>query len=183
MKRPLVLLLAGIGLMVAASLASGFGPAYNATPSIAKGFYWKLPVASTHEFARGDLACHHWSSPRWAAGRPGYPPDGIALCKRVALLAGDPIEVAHNGDAASLKVPDWAWPTAVRQQDSRGRALPDALSGLGTVPAGHLVLMGEHPHSLDDRYLGPTRRADVSSRLVPLWTWGGVEPLNTREIR
>lgn len=160
------------GMLTAASALSGVGPAFNATPSISKGFYWRTPVAAGDTLTHGDIVCHHWQRPGWTQGRADYPPDGIALCKRVALVAGEAVVVIEDAHGIRLEMPKQGESAYIRARDSHGRPMPNALAGLSAVPAGHVVLLGDHPNSLDDRYLGPTVRKRITSRLRPLWTWG-----------
>jgi type IV secretory pathway protease TraF len=55
--------------------------------------------------------------------------------------------------------------------DRRGAPLP-AWRACVALGAGEVFLLNPPPDSLDGRYFGPSRVADLVGRAEPLWTWG-----------
>ena len=89
------------------------------------------------------------------------------LIKRVVGVAGDTIEqsgaslrLCHSGECRELEV---------MVADSRGDVMLKA-NLPSVIPEGYVFLAGEHPLSLDSRYLGLWQLHSVRGRLVPVLT-------------
>lgn len=126
----------------------------NVSPSVPRGFYWVTAVPM--EVTSGMLvvlpvpvALRQWQT--------------MPLLKPVAAVAGEMI----CWDAGRLWVhgedygPDVPGVTAVWHPDP----------GCVPVPRATVFLASPVPRSLDGRYMGVTRIADLTARALPLWTW------------
>jgi conjugative transfer signal peptidase TraF len=136
---------------------------WNTTASAPLGFFRLRPSA--------DPAAGTWVVLRPPPGlgawlvAGGYVPAHVPLLKRVAATAGQRIcrfgtEVRIDGRTAAVAL----------AHDRRGRTLP-SWGGCRILGAGELLLLNAAPDSLDGRYFGPSRRADLLARAEPLWTW------------
>ena len=161
------LALAGLAL-ASIGFASLADPAprlvWNASASVPIGLYVVAGGAPQH----GDLvlAVPPPDVRRLAAER-GYLPEGVPLVKRIAAATGDLVCAADrtvfiNGVAVAT----------VLASDARRRPMPQ-WHGCVTLDADTvLLLLADVPTSFDGRYFGPSRRADLRGRLVPMWTFG-----------
>jgi conjugative transfer signal peptidase TraF len=135
---------------------------WNASASAPVGLYridFALP-------ARGDLVLVRppESVAELAANR-GYLPRNVPLVKRLAALPGEHVcafneAIIVNGEIVARRLPT----------DSQDRPLPwwDECRRLGRDEV--FLLGGDATGSFDSRYFGPVPAANVTGRLVPLWT-------------
>ena len=86
------------------------------------------------------------------------------LLKPVAAVAGDEVCVQER----TLWVAGTSYGPVYEEAD--GKSLPH-LEGCQTVPEAQVLLASAAPRSLDGRYFGLTRIADLTARAVPVWTW------------
>lgn len=96
------------------------------------------------------------------------PVDGERLIKRVVALAGDSVE-AHDGVL---------WVNGIAQAGQAGRVSFRA----GTVPAGHVFVMGDHrDNSFDSRYWGPLALGRVQGKAIRIaFSFDGIAPRTDR---
>ncbi len=143
--------------------------ALNTTASIPRGLYLsKLAQGSVLE--KGQAVCFAYRAPAWAANR-AYFEEGRRLCKFVAGLPGDRVEV--SGGVLTVFQPDESRPSTsadLSSTDSKGRPLPANALISGGIPPGQVLLLAPaNPNSLDSRYLGLIPREQVSHLIWPLW--------------
>ena len=132
---------------------------WNRTASAPEGLYW----LRNEPFTRGRwVVLSARSGPaKWAEAR-GYVGKDWPLLKQVSGVAGDKIcrnesTVFINGEPVATAL----------LHDQNGRALP-AWDGCVTLKNSELFLLSPHPSSLDGRYFGAVREADILSVAVPL---------------
>ena len=159
--RPLLGMLAGIALVMAACLPKHPLLVWNASPSVPIGFY-----RIAQGFPRvDDLVLAQLTGPMATlADHRGYLPRSAHLLKPVAAVAGDPvcrfgIHVLVRGRLAALAF----------AEDAIGRPMP-AWHGCRTLQSGELFLLAEDPASFDSRYFGPVRPEYLAGRAVLLWS-------------
>ena len=146
-----------LGVLVLAAVVSTRWVRLNLSPSVPVGVYRLARPAAP--LARGTLVV----LPVPAAIRPWWHAYA-ALLKPVAGVAGDDVCVRQDGLWVAGQ---WY---GVVYTEAAGRALPH-LEGCQVVPEAQVVLASTVPKSLDGRYFGLTRIAEVTARAVPLWTW------------
>ena len=93
----------------------------------------------------------------------GYLPSDVPVLKRIAASNGDEIcrhdaEISINGAPVATAL----------SKDSEGRSLP-VWSGCRVLNDHEILLLNDHPRSLDGRYFGPTDKAFVIGRAQLLW--------------
>lgn len=105
--------------------------------------------------------------PRVAAwlARAGYLPRHVPLLKRVAAAPRQ--QVCRSGAGVTV---DARLVAFARARGRNGLLLP-SWEGCRRLRAGELFLLNTPADSLDGRYLGVTRNADLIGRATPLWTW------------
>jgi conjugative transfer signal peptidase TraF len=146
------------------------GVRLNVMPSAASGVYWLtaapspldhglLVVVQTPESRRLMRELHGWLA-SWL----------LPIMKPIAALPGDQVclldgtlQIAygstHEGYGPVLT-------------DHRGHRLPTWIDqGCRTIPEGSVFLASQAVQSLDSRYFGPVRMADIRHRAVPVLTW------------
>jgi conjugative transfer signal peptidase TraF len=137
---------------------------WNATASAPLGFYRLTPLGAPRVGEkvalrpRGALAA-------WIVAR-GYAPADVPLLKQVAAVGGQ--TVCREGDRVTV---DGRLAARALAADRRGAPLP-AWRACVALGAGEVFLLNPPPDSLDGRYFGPSRVADLVGRAEPLWTWG-----------
>lgn len=95
----------------------------------------------------------------------GYLPRGVPLIKRVLALTGT--EVCRSGSAVMAYGAAYG---QIRDQDARGRLLPN-WKGCWRLREGEAFFMNwDSPESFDSRYFGPLSLSAVIGRAIPLWT-------------
>ena len=146
-----------LGVLVLAAVVSTRWVRLNLSPSVPVGLYRLARPAGL--LARGTLVV----LPVPAAIRPWWH-SYAALLKPVAGVAGDEVCVRQDGLWVAGQ---WY---GVVYTEAAGRALPH-LEGCQVVPEAQVLLASTVPKSLDGRYFGLTRIAEVTARAVPLWTW------------
>lgn len=151
-----------MGLSCLALLASGRPPliAWNATASAPAGPYlvlaWRRPVIGELALVRPEPVLAAWMAAR------GYLGPATPLLKPVAATAG--ASVCRRGQQLLV---DGRPVAAARTRDRAGRPLP-AWSGCRRLAADEILLLGDHPDSLDGRYFGATRRGRLVGVARPL---------------
>ena len=146
-----------LGVLVLAAVVSTRWVRLNLSPSVPVGVYRLARLAPP--LARGTLVV----LPVPVAVRPwrqGWAP----LLKPVAAVAGDEVCVQEG----ALWVAGTSYGPVYAEAD--GKPLPH-LEGCQVVPEGAVLLASAVPKSLDGRYFGLTRIAEVTARAVLLWTW------------
>lgn len=161
-----------IALAVAAVTAGGLGGTllphlplilWNTTASAPLGAYRVLPIA-------------HLSVGEWVVARPPpelaswlaerrYLPANVPLLKQVAAVGGQ--AVCRESDSILV---DGRLAARARMVDQAGAPLP-TWRGCRRLGAGEFLLLNAPRDSLDGRYFGVTRSADLVGRARPLWTW------------
>lgn len=135
---------------------------WNRTQSVPEGLYILTQRASP--LKRGALVAYlpeqseaQWLEDRGALGR-GWP-----LLKRVAGLEGD--EVCVHEDSLLIN----ARPAALLlARDHQGRTLPRP-SGCYRLGPADVLLLADHPRSLDGRYFGAQELSRVLGEARPVW--------------
>lgn len=133
---------------------------WNRSASAPQGLYWLRDAPLT----KGRWAVLSASSgpAQWATAR-GYVGDDWPLLKQVSGLPGD--TVCREGTAVSINGQQVAQALLV---DRMHRDLP-SWDGCSMLAAGEVFLLSPHPSSLDGRYFGPVREADILGVAVPLF--------------
>jgi conjugative transfer signal peptidase TraF len=137
---------------------------WNASSSVPIGLYRVLPAG---KFVVTDLVVAQPPEPLATfLAEGGYLPRGVPLIKRVLALPGQTV----CRDARPITV-DGIVMGAAREQDQRGRPLPD-WQGCRIVGERQVFLMNwDEPDSLDGRYFGPISAAAIVGRARPIWTF------------
>lgn len=133
----------------------------NESPSLPKGLYLRKDAATPVRGAIVTLAQPLAVRPYLA--RLGMPPD-VRLIKRVAATAGD----AVCSDGRWLVAPQRM--VEVRGVDRTGAALP-VWRGCRRLGPDEHFLLGDTPTSLDSRYFGPVRTAQIEGVYREILTW------------
>lgn len=133
---------------------------WNRSASAPQGLYWLRDAPLT----KGRWAVLSASSEPalWAAAR-GYIGEDWPLLKQIAGLPGDTI--CRDGAAVSINGQQAAQAFLV---DRMHRDLP-VWEGCITLAAGEVFLFSPHPSSLDGRYFGAVREADILGVAVPVF--------------
>jgi conjugative transfer signal peptidase TraF len=133
---------------------------WNRTASAPEGLYW----LRDDPFTRGRwVVLSARSEPaKWAEAH-GFTGKDWPLLKQVSGVAGDEIcreetEIFINKSQAGSAL----------LRDQKGRDLP-SWNGCVTLKFGEVFLLSPHPSSLDGRYFGPVRQADIQGVAVPLF--------------
>lgn len=165
MKRPVILLLAAMGLASLAAPSVAVLPAWliwNASASVPLGLYW---VEHLTGFEIGDLVAVMPPEPLAAFMiTRGYIGPDVPLLKHVAGLPGQ--RICRSG--ATITVDDVVLGEAL-PRDRHGRDLPD-WQGCRLLQDGEIFLMNrEVRDSLDGRYFGPLPADVVIGKARPVW--------------
>lgn len=157
--RPLLGMLAGIALVMAACLPKHPLLIWNASPSVPIGFY-RIKQA----FPRlGDLVLVQLPGPMATlADRRGYLPRSAYLLKPIAAVAGD--RVCRFGVHIFIRRRFVALALAA---DTGARPMP-TWHGCRTLQTGDVFLLANDPASFDGRYFGPLRTEHVVGRAIRL---------------
>lgn len=159
-KLPLAIGAVSISLIALSSVLSSHKILiWNRTESAPQGLYWRSDSPLTLNgwaVVSGKAPAAIWISER------GYLAPGWPIIKRVRGLPGDEI-CRENGSITINKVVV----AVALVADSQGNALP-VWRGCRTLNADEVLLLNNHPRSLDGRYFGPTNIEDVlgSARLL-----------------
>lgn len=169
-KTALWFLVGFLGIKVV-STVSPWGLGYNNTTSIPKGLYLKERLRPNDPLAVGEYVCHTYVAPEWAADRD-YAPDKLPVCKPVAALPGDKLEVTGKTVAVYSSTGEYRKTYTASDVDSKGRPVPFVLTS-GVVKDQQVILISDTtPLGLDSRYFGPRWRHEITMRIYPLITWG-----------
>ena len=162
--RTLIVILAGVlACLGAPYIHPPIRIIYNASPSIARGWYLIVPPGRLRV---GMVVIAH--IPSWAArlaAERNYLPITVPVIKRIAAADGQSVceqsgRLAIDGHVIARAL------TA----DSAGRPLP-AWHGCRTLDRGEFFLLGDTWDSYDSRYFGPITGRGIIGRAIPLWTW------------
>lgn len=125
---------------------------WNRTGSAPEGLYWLRDEPLT----RGQwVALSARSGPAQWASAQGYSGNDWPLLKQVAGVPGD--EICRDGLMVWVNGKPVA---AALSMDHLRRDLP-SWEGCRSLQEGELFLLNSHPSSLDGRYFGPVREADI----------------------
>ncbi len=177
MKRPVILLLAAMGLAGLAAPSIAVLPAWliwNASASVSRGLY---RVERPTGLVIGDLVAVMPPAPLAAfMVTRGYIGADVPLLKHVAGLPGQ--RICRSG--ATITVDDVVLGEAL-PRDRLGRDLPD-WQGCRLLQDGEIFLMNrEVRDSLDGRYFGPLPADAVIGMARPVWVVS--EPAEPRDGR
>lgn len=163
-RRAIVVTMLAGAAMVAAPAWGWFPPRliWNASASVPVGLYRVEPIVRV---GVADLVVMMPPEPLATfLSERGYLPRGVPLLKRVLALAGT--TVCRRG--SEIVAYDMSYGRA-REQDSRGRKLPD-WQGCGVISEGEAFLMNwDAEDSFDSRYVGPMPIGAIIGRAVPVW--------------
>ena len=179
MKRPVILLLAAMGLASLAAPSVAVLPAWliwNASASVPLGLYW---VERPTGLEIGDLVAVMPPAPLAAfMVTRGYIGPDVPLLKHVAGLPGQ--RICRSG--ATITVDDVVLGEAL-PRDRLGRDLPD-WQGCRLLQDGDIFLMNrEVRDSLDGRYFGPLSAGAIIGMAHPIWVASdAAEPRDGRFI-
>ncbi|OZB13974.1 MAG: hypothetical protein B7X53_14910 [Hyphomonas sp. 34-62-18] len=140
---------------------------WNRSASAPQGLYWLRDAPLT----KGRWAVLSASSEPalWAAAR-GYIGEDWPLLKQISGLSGDTI--CREGTAVSINGHQAAQALLV---DELRRELP-VWDGCVRLAAGEVFLLSPHPSSLDGRYFGAVREADILGVAAPLFGSSAHDP-------
>lgn len=134
---------------------------WNASASAPVGLWQVAPDAPLQ---RGDMVAARLAEPwRSLAARRHYLPANVPLIKRIAASGGDRICASHGGVSVNGRMI-----AARRRLDGAARPIP-GWRGCQTLGADEFLLLMDAESSFDGRYFGPTTRADIIGKAVPLW--------------
>lgn len=147
-----------VGGLVLAAVLSTRWLCVNVSGSVPYGLYRLAPIRAP--LARGPVVLfpvpesvqHVWS--RWTP-----------LLKPVAAVAGD--VVCSTEGRLCINGEDYG---AVRRT-AHGTPLPHIQAGCTAVQDGEVFLASPIRGSLDSRYFGPVRIADLTAHALPVLTW------------
>lgn len=134
---------------------------WNRTASMPVGLY---VLSATPTLERGMIVAYAPSASEAAfleAHR--YTGRGWALVKRVAALEGDDVCLRGSHVTINGKLTATALVT-----DDAGRSLPE-LEGCRRLERGDAFLLGDHPRSMDGRYLGIARTDRILGKARLVW--------------
>lgn len=170
----LALIVAGLGFVVA--WVGGWSVAYNGSDSMPRGIYLLGPPGGV---ARGELveacvpssaAIGDYAERNYLPVRPGdHCASGLAhLVKPVVAVAGDLVSV----EADQVLVNGQAIDAHISNEDRHGRALERVENGWFRLlePGEYFIVSSWSPWSLDSRYFGPVKSADIQARAWRLIT-------------
>jgi conjugative transfer signal peptidase TraF len=133
----------------------------NESPSLPRGVYLRTPSA---EIERGVVvALRQPASVGAYLARQGMPSE-VRLIKRVAATGGDTVCSDGRWLIAPMRT------VRIHARDSAGVALRP-WRGCRRLAADERVLLGDTPSSLDSRYFGPVRTAQIEGVYKELLTW------------
>lgn len=128
---------------------------WNRTASAPIGLYWLSD--GPYEIDDWVIVSASSAQAQWAE-KKGFMGQDWPLLKHFAADAGD--EICRHGAIVSINSHSVA---LAKMRDNQGRELP-VWSGCVTLRANEVFLLNEHPDSLDGRYFGPTKKADLMGR-------------------
>ena len=136
---------------------------YNATRSMALGFYWLSPARAP---ARGAVVAFPVPPNVQALVRERrYLPENGLLLKPIVAVAGD--DVCTRGGVLNV---NGVFVGHVLDRDSAARSLPRS-DLCGTLPEGEIFVASANPQSFDSRTFGSIPVAAVRGEVRSLWTF------------
>jgi type IV secretory pathway protease TraF len=142
---------------------------HNVSTSLAPGWYWCWPDHSTQPLAPGTIVALVIPASLQAVVLAKFPQSQANLpwLKRTLGRPGDMFCV--DGTTATLQTPE--------QVPGVPRLLPPSIlpaqhAGCWILDADGLVVLGDHPASVDSKFFGPLTRTSVYATCAPLITWG-----------
>lgn len=163
-KRIYTFALMAVGLLALAAGEAAPRLVWNRTASLPTGLYVLTPGGA---LTRGTIVAYQ-PSPQEAEflAQRGYTGRAWPLIKRVAALEGD--EVCRT--AQDVRV-NGAQAARAQTHDAGVPALP-TWSGCQRLGKADILLLADHPRSIDGRYFGVQDRRRVHGVLHPVWTPG-----------
>jgi type IV secretory pathway protease TraF len=159
--RPLLGMLAGVALVLAACIPKPPLLVWNASPSVATGLY----RIATGLPRLGELVLVRLTVPMgMLADRRGYLPRSAYLLKPVVAVAGD--RVCRFGARIFVRRRLAAFALG---HDGVARPMP-AWQGCRMLRSGEVFLLAQDPASFDGRYFGPVPMHNLVGRAVLLWS-------------
>ena len=161
--RNLVLSVSGISVAAIGIASLGSFPTklvWNGSASAAVGLY----RVEKRDPELGDYALVKPNErlAQFIFGR-GYLPPDVPLLKRIAALPGD--EICRENERIFINKIVVA---EALLTDSFGRKMPE-WSGCFTLKSDEVFLLNAPEKSLDGRYFGATKRADIIGIAAPIW--------------
>ena len=133
----------------------------NESPSLPRGVYVRT---SAPEIGRGAVvAIRQPEIVRAYLSRQGMPAE-VRLIKRVAATGGDTVCSDGRWLIAPMRT------VRIHARDRAGVALP-AWRGCRRLASDERLLLGDTPASLDSRYFGPVRIAQIEGVYRETLTW------------
>ncbi|MEM6559993.1 MAG: S26 family signal peptidase [Planctomycetota bacterium] len=173
----MVLGLASVGVVALVSQLGDRVVIANTTASVQPGLYVRWPGWCGGEVKVGELvsirvpevAAGYFAE---RAGRPSSEADEWSLLKPVA--AGPGQHVDSTGDRLLIDGIDHG---PIYRADALGRELPSRKIRR-VLGSDEWLLLSDIPGSIDGRYFGPVRSAEIEAVRVAVWTWDHQEGEN-----
>ncbi|MVA22802.1 conjugative transfer signal peptidase TraF [Agrobacterium vitis] len=173
MRRRVLLLLAGVGGMIAglAAIAYMGGFRLNLTPSEPLGLWRIMALQRPVEVGNLVFICPPVTASFEEARRRGYVRSGLCpggfapLIKTVAALPGQHIEIGANVTVDGRPLAS----SIVRASDGEGRPITPFKTGI--VPLRNLYLHSSFASSYDSRYFGPVPDTGLLGLARPVVTF------------
>lgn len=137
---------------------------WNASASAALGLYrieTRAPRIGDFVLVRPDTSLEDFIVAR------GYLPENTPLLKRVAVLSG--ARICREDTAIFI---DGSPVAEALRVDSEGRDMP-VWQGCFSLSGDEVFLLNSSAKSLDGRYFGPTKRAQIIGVAMPVLIWEG----------
>jgi len=167
MKRRLTtaIMCAGLAGIVLGQFGAPPALIWNRTESVPRGLYVLSPPEAP--LKRGELVAYQptESEAQWLEGLGALGP-GWPMIKRVAALGGDEVCV-HAGRLLINGLPT----ANLLQMDHEGRELPRP-AGCRRIGSEEVLLLGDHPKSLDGRYFSAQERGRIIGKASAIWKTG-----------
>ena len=149
------------------------GARVNTSKSIALGLYW----TSDRPARKGEyvLLCPAQTSVFEEARRRGYLGAGFCpgghgyMMKRILAAAGDTVTIGAEGVRVDGVLLPFSAPLTT---DMAGRVMPRPQTERYVLGASDVLLMSDVSRtSFDGRYFGPVSRTQITTVIVPVFTW------------
>jgi type IV secretory pathway protease TraF len=134
---------------------------YAPSPSLPQG--WYVRVLPAHPLQVGDVVSLWTPVSLLSRMPPNMPP--YRMLKRIAGLGG--MEVCWTPGGMQVGGKEYLrHPTVHVEPELRGCAM---------LAQGAMIIVGDHPRSMDSRYIGAVPVGLVRFQVRPLWTWKGTK--------